>query len=135
MRGDPSSPLFAHEDVDKTKHPLMRLLRLTLYKLRYTQNMLIRMHRTYFVEYGLDESTRRHHLENLRKRITEPEITWRQFIHVLSDILNIRLKRISITFDVRETVTDECGKSKVVTRELTIHSDEAAETICQTQET
>jgi arginyl-tRNA synthetase len=135
MRGDPSSPLFECEDVDKTKHPLMRLLRLTLYKLGYTQNMLIRMHKNYYSDYKLDESTRRHHLENLRKRITETDITWRQFVHVLSDILNIRIKRVSITFDICETAIGADGKSKAVTRELTIHSDEAADSTCQTQET
>ena len=93
-----SGLVFTKEKVNQTRLPLVRLLRIIFYKLKVTNDDLIRMHMRYWSRTRPGDHTAVTHRNNLRRRIDDDmSLTWKAFHFVLNDIMRLSVVRISVT--------------------------------------
>lgn len=100
------NPIFNKEKVGYAKHPLVRLLRLILYRKNITFDDFTRCHNRYAKIYGVSpkdaNSDKGNHLKTMQK-VTG--ITFQKMHHILVSIFRLEIIRFSIT--IRDPNTNE----------------------------
>lgn len=93
--------MFDKNAINRTQHPLRRLLKIICYKSGITNDELVRRFSDYGRNLGYPAKKINHDRNNLRKFLNEDtEITIYRLKFVLSVLLNLNIKRFSVTVDI-----------------------------------
>lgn len=93
--------MFDKNGINRTQHPLRRLLKIIAYKTGITNDELVKRFSDYGRKLGYPAKKINHDRNNLRKFLNEDtEITIYRLKFVLAILLNLNIKRFSVTVEV-----------------------------------
>lgn len=102
-----SQPVFSAEDVNRIRNPFVRLARIILRDRGITMAGLTQLHAEYWQRNRREERLFATHTGNLRRKLASTEkMTLKTFLYVITDVLRLNIKRVTIT------VVDRNGEEK-----------------------
>lgn len=110
------SLMFNKKDVEMSRHPLVRLLRLIFYRNKITLDRFTTLFAEHGKRMGRPPDMNSTYRNNARKTlsVTHDDMTWRFFHYILSNVLRLDIKEVIIVFKKENGELIEVGSNDPV---------------------